>query len=52
MIGWISGGGFPKAVDLSKQFVQQACRKELTKELGRKPNREEFKRRGKITEKL
>ena len=44
MIGWISGEGFPKAVDLSKQFDQQACRKELTKELGRKPNREEFKK--------
>lgn len=44
MIAWIFGTGFPKATDLSLQLDKQACRKELTDELGRKPTNEEFGR--------
>lgn len=42
-IAWIFGSGFPKNLDISKEFDRQACREQLEKALGRKPTRTEFK---------
>ena len=42
-IMWVYGSGFPKSEDASKAIDRQACREELTANLGRKPTREEFK---------
>ena len=41
-IMWLYGSGFPKATDLSLQFDKKACMEQLTKQLGRKPNKKEF----------
>jgi hypothetical protein len=41
---WLYGSGFPKATDISLIFDKDAYLKELTKELGRKPTKEEFKK--------
>ena len=43
LIFWHFGSGFPKSMDISKQLDKDACRKELTERLGRKPTKEEFK---------
>ncbi len=41
-IMWLYGSGFPKATDLSLQFDKKACMEQLTKQLGRTPNKKEF----------
>jgi len=43
-IMWLYGSGFPKSLDIGKDFDRQECRKQLTNKLGRKPTKEEFKK--------
>ena len=43
MITWLYGSGFPKSLNIGQDFDRQECRKQLTKKLGRKPSREEFR---------
>jgi len=42
---WLYGSGFPKATDISQTLDKDGCRKQLEKKLGRKPTKEEFKRK-------
>jgi DNA modification methylase len=44
---WAYGSGFPKAQDISKAIDKRECKKQLIKELGRKPTKEEFDRKWK-----
>jgi site-specific DNA-methyltransferase (adenine-specific) len=41
-IMWLYGSGFPKSANISLMFDKQACIKELTEKLGRKPDKKEF----------
>ncbi len=43
-IMWLYGSGFPKSLNIGQDFDRQECRKQLTKKLGRKPTRDEFKK--------
>ena len=43
-IFWIYGSGFPKSLNIGQAIDKDACRKQLTEKLGRKPTKEEFEK--------
>ena len=43
-IFWIYASGFPKSLNIGQAIDKDACKKQLTEKLGRKPTKEEFKK--------